>query len=248
MMMNRFVTALLAGAVVGAFAAMLHFAFLERLITMSELYEKGALAHFSGEAQAIADRDSHTHGYARDHDRADAKYEIREGVEPSGSVLTRNLMTVVLTIFTWCGFALLLHGAMTVARHYDRTISARTGLLWGLAGFATFTVAPAMGLAPELPGTTAADLATRQIWWLGTAIATALALALLAFGRSSLAVVALALVALPHVIGAPEVGIYSGVAPPELAGEFAARTIGTAFLNWALLGWLLGRANQRENG
>lgn len=40
------------------------------------------------------------------------------------------------------------------------------GLLWGLAGCATFVLAPTLGLPPELPGTAAADLTLRQTWWI----------------------------------------------------------------------------------
>ena len=55
---------------------------------------------------------------------------------------------------------------------------------WGLAGFAAFTLAPNLGLPPELPAMPAADLLARQAWWIGTVVATAAGLALIVFGRS----------------------------------------------------------------
>jgi adenosylcobinamide kinase/adenosylcobinamide-phosphate guanylyltransferase len=50
-------------------------------------------------------------------------------------------------------------------------------MFWGLAGFAVFTLAPGLGLPPELPAMPAADLLARQVWWIGTAAATAIGLA-----------------------------------------------------------------------
>ena len=52
---------------------------------------------------------------------------------------------------------------------------ARNGLLWGLAGFLAVNLAPAAGLSPELPGMPAGDLLARQVWWVGTIIATGIA-------------------------------------------------------------------------
>jgi len=98
-----------------------------------------------------------------------------------------------------------------------------------------------MGLAPELPGTPGADLVLRQIWWLGTVAATATGIALLAYGRGiSVTVLAVALLAAPHVIGAPQPDQFAGVAPPELAAAFAARVLGTALAAWLMLGTVAG--------
>ena len=142
---------------------------------------------------------------------------------------------------------MLLVAGFGLARAYGIAITEREGLLWGVAGFAAFQLAPAMGLAPELPGTMAADLAARQLWWWGTVAATATGLGLLAYGRG-LASTALAVVLLaaPHVIGAPEIEGFSGVAPPEVSAAFAARVLGVALAVWALLGWVAGYLWSRE--
>ena len=52
--------------------------------------------------------------------------------------------------------------------------------------------------------------------------------------------VAVLLLAAPHVIGAPEAEQYWGVAPPELAATFAARVLGVGLAVWAVLGLLAG--------
>ena len=66
-------------------------------------------------------------------------------------------------------------------------------------------------------------------------------IALLAYSKQVWAFgLAGALLAAPHVIGAPNVQGYFGVAPPEVAAAFAARVLGTALVVWAALGWIAG--------
>ena len=147
----------------------------------------------------------------------------------------------------YVAYAMLLVAGFGLVRAYGKVITEREGLLWGIAGFAAFQLAPAMGLAPELPGTMAADLDARQIWWWGTVAATATGLGLLGYGRG-IATLALgmALLAAPHVIGAPELDGFSGVAPPEVAAAFSVRVLGVALAVWALMGWVAGHLWSRE--
>jgi len=58
--------------------------------------------------------------------------------------------------------------------------------------------------------------------------------------RFALGALAGALLALPHVIGAPHVEGYWGVAPPELGALFAARALGAGLVAWCVMGWLGG--------
>jgi predicted cobalt transporter CbtA len=50
----------------------------------------------------------------------------------------------------------------------------------------------------------------------------------------------LALMAAPHLIGAPQPERIGGAVPPELAGHFAAASLVTAAVFWCVLGWLSG--------
>jgi cobalt transporter subunit CbtA len=114
-------------------------------------------------------------------------------------------------------------------------------MLWGIAGYLVFFVAPAVGLPPELPGTEAAPLRDRQVWWTATVIFSAAGLGLAAFATNIfLRVVGFALIAAPHIVGAPLPVIHGGTAPPELAREFtrAAYVANAAF--WLALGAVLG--------
>ena len=56
------------------------------------------------------------------------------------------------------------------------------GMLWGVGGYATFFLAPAAGLPPEIPGTVTEALGARQLWWLLAVTFTGVGLSLLFLG------------------------------------------------------------------
>jgi cobalt transporter subunit CbtA len=145
------------------------------------------------------------------------------------------------------GFALMLAGLYTL-RAPTKTSQ---GLLWGLAGYATFVLAPTLGLPPELPGTAAADLAQRQVWWIGTAASTAVGIALIVFSRHWLMkVLGAAILAVPHVIGAPQPEVHSMLAPEALETRFKIASQLTNVAFWLALGvisaWLFRRKNDGQ--
>jgi len=78
------------------------------------------------------------------------------------------------------------------------------GVLWGIAAYLSFFVAPALGLAPEIPGMEAAYLEGRQSWWLLTVLLTALGLWSIAYQRPILKGIGTILLIIPHLIGAPQ--------------------------------------------
>lgn len=164
--------------------------------------------------------------------------------------LERTSYTVLTNLLVGVGFSLLLVGAFVLAETWGYSIDALRGLLWGLAGFLVFALAPSVGLPPELPGTLVAELTPRQIWWAGTAVATAVGLALAAFGTPPwVKALALPVMALPHLIGAPEPPQHGGSVPAELAREFVIVSLATAGLFWIALGatcgWLYKRVMPR---
>ncbi|WP_288855944.1 CbtA family protein [uncultured Pseudomonas sp.] len=162
-------------------------------------------------------------------------WEPEDGWQRVLSTTGGNLVVAV-------GFALMLAGLYTL-RAPTRTAQ---GLLWGLAGYATFVLAPTLGLPPELPGTAAADLTLRQTWWIGTAASTAAGLALIVFGRNWLLKgLGLAILAVPHVIGAPQPELHSMLAPEALEAQFKIASQLTNVAFWLALGlisaWLFRR-------
>ena len=213
------VSALIAGFGAGLFAALLQFAFVQPILLHAELFETGVLTHFGAESSA-----AHV-----PHD--------------GGVDLLRDGLSVMFSSLIYVGYALMLLAAMVLAEERGQPISARTGIIWGIAGWVSVQMAPAFGLAPELPGMNAADVDARQIWWFATVAATAIGLWLIAFGRNwAMWGAAVILLAAPHLIGAPMPDTLTGPAPPELGAEFAARAIGTGLAVWVTLGLLLGAA------
>ncbi len=191
------------------------------LILQGETYENSAPATEQLSEQV------HDAGTAA-HQHAAEAWAPEDGWQRVLSTTGANLVVAV-------GFALMLAGLYSL-RTPGRT---REGLLWGLGGFATFSLAPALGLPPELPGTAAADLALRQYWWVGTATATAVGLALIVFARHwMLRSVGLALLLVPHVIGAPQPEVHSSLAPEALEQRFIWASLLTNALFWSALGLL----------
>jgi cobalt transporter subunit CbtA len=226
MLRRIFLTALIAGTAAGLFAAGLQHLKLIPLIAAVEVYEA---------AGAQADHPHAVGGAHADHQHdAVAEWEPAPGIE-------RAFYTLIADLLAGIGFALLLTGAVALARSRGYAIDARHGLLWGAAGFAAFALAPAIGLPPELPGMSAAELAARQQWWLLTAAATAGGLALLIFAKPpALRVFGAVLIVLPHLIGAPAAPHGGAGVPAELAAEFATASLATAAAFWLLLGSVSG--------
>ena len=103
------------------------------------------------------------------------------------------------------------------------------------------TLAPAVGLPPELPGMAAADLVPRQIWWVATIAATAAGIYLIATqARPWALVLAVALIVAPHLIGAPVAPHGEGTVPAELVARFVANSIAANAVFWCFIGLLLG--------
>lgn len=213
---NLLTSALFAGVAAGLVAAALQFGFVIPALLEGELYESGQRVHFA----------------------ADGAPQGERGGPGLGTDYARHAMTAGFNLVAYTGFGLILVALMALADRRGIAVSPRAGLVWGLAGFVAVQLAPAFGLPPELPGTPAADLGARQAWWLGTAAASAAGLGLIAFARGLLPVAGVLLLALPHLIGAPQPERYSGVAPPELSAHFVSLSLGASAAAWAVLGLL----------
>ncbi len=194
------------------------------LILKAEIYEeKGAATPTQDHGDATAQAGAHEHEHGG--------WQPADGFE-------RTAFTLLANIVTGVGFALLLIAASELA---GGITSLRQGVFWGLAGFAVFTLAPGLGLPPELPAMPAAELGARQLWWVATVLSAAGALALIFYGRSPLAIVAaIALLVAPHLIGAPEPVSYDTPIPEGLHHSFVVAVVLTALLFWVLLGALAG--------
>jgi cobalt transporter subunit CbtA len=221
-MRNLLATALVAGFMAGLAVFAVHMISAVPLIEAAEVFE---------EAAAPAEQPNPGTG-AHEH----AAWEPEAGFE-------RHAYTALADVLVGTGFSLVLVGLFALR---NRPIDLRQGLAWGAAGFVVFALAPSLGLPPELPGTPAAELGLRQLWWLTTVGATAVGLALLAFTRPAWAkAVGILALVLPHLVGAPHPAESASPVPVELAAQFVAASLIASAIFWTVLGaasgWLYGR-------
>jgi cobalt transporter subunit CbtA len=208
------------------------------LILQAEVYEQAGAAEGHDHA-AAADAAAGTEVAAPAHEHDEEAWAPADGFE-------RYAYTALANLVTGVGFALIL----VVASEFAGGIANwRQGLLWGLAGFAVFRLAPNLGLPPELPAMPAGDLMERQVWWWGTVAATAAGLALIAFRRSlPFAAIGLALIAAPHIIGAPQPVDYTSPIPEGLHHQFVVAVTVTNLVFFAVLGTAIGALRSRFLG
>ncbi len=221
-----FLTAIASGIAAGLALSLVQTITIIPLILEAEIYESAsaeqpnALATAAMAAQVNEERD----------------WAPADGIE-------RSFFTTLANVLTAVGFALLLAAGFAL---HGKPMGGSRGVLWGLAGFAAFSLAPALGLPPELPGMAAAELTARQGWWLLTVTATAAGLWFLVLGPGRwMPAVGIVVLAAPHLIGAPHTESLGGGVPAELAAHFVAASLATMAVFWAILGWTSGTLFQR---
>lgn len=215
---------LLAGFLAGLLIAVLQQVTTTPLILLAETYEKQSEAVSAAPPAAGADK-------GHDHAAHDQGWKPADG-------LPRFFYTSVATIATAVGVSFLLIAGMIFA---GDPMDERRSLAWAIAGFVASGLAPAAGLAPELPGAAAGDLVGRQTWWIGTAVATGAALwAFLRMESPVARLGAFVLLLAPHVIGAPHPHAFESKVPAEIAAQFAALSLVVQGLLWAFAGIAVG--------
>jgi cobalt transporter subunit CbtA len=216
------ISAIFAGAAAGLFAGILQLIFVQPVLLHAELYESGELVHFGGTANSA-------------HPALPGFDVMRDG------------LSLIFTMLIYTGYALLMIAMMNIAEERGAQIDGRWGIIWGVAGFVAFHLAPGFTLAPEVPGVAAADVTARQVWWFAAVISAAIAMWLLAFGGNwAMWGAAAVLLMAPHLIGAPEPDSFTGPVPTEIGALFAARALGVGLAAWVLLGCFAGFFWQRE--
>ncbi len=223
-MIGRYVlAALFAGLIAGAVLTGLQIWRLSPLISAAEVYEKATAQSACKETMP---------GMKMCADDGSTEWSPAPGLPRLG-------FTGAASLLAGGGFAALLAGLSLLL---NVPFTRVNGWVWGLCGFFSVHLATSFGLAPEIPGMPVADLASRQIWWVGTIIATSAAIYCFAIRSESWAkALGLALLLLPHIIGAPRAPDATTTVPPALAAEFAANALACAAVFWLVMGWLLGR-------
>lgn len=221
--------AALAGLTAGLAMTAMQYAGTVPLILKAETFEGAEPAHDHAAApNAVVAPHSHDH--------EEKAWAPEDGFERSAYTALANIVTAI-------GFALLLVAASELK---GGLTGWRQGVFWGLAGFAVFTLAPGLGLPPELPAMPVAELGERQIWWVATVLATGIGLALLVFKQSlPLAVLAVALIVAPHLVGAPQPESFETSVPHALAHDFIVMASVISLVFWVVLGGVAGFARSR---
>lgn len=230
-------TATFSGILAGLLLTAVQQLQIKPIISQAEVYEQAAAKN------SASSNHGHTHEEA-DHDHHSNVWQPADGAE-------RTAFTALANISLAIGFGLFLTAAFSLRDISSKKISAnpvshktdgwRAGLLWGLAGYVVFFVAPSLGLPPELPGTQSAPLHDRQLWWLLTTLMSAIGLYLLVLVKpTGFKALGLLLIITPYIIGAPEPLTHASAALEELASAFIQATAIANALFWLSLGALMG--------
>ena len=209
------------------------------LILQAEVYESDPVQRLDAAA-------GHHHDDQTAHEHDDSAWAPDDGWQRHAATLASNLVMAV-------GYGLILCACYAWPFHARKSPAGwRAGVVWGGAGYVVFFLVPALGLPPELPGTLAADLEARQLWWLMAALCTATGLALLAWARPLwLKLAAMLPLVLPHALGAPHPEHAFALAPAALTWQFIVASSVVNALFWLVLGGisaqLFARARRGED-
>ena len=231
--------AVLAGLGAGTLSTATQVLWAVPLIHQAETFESAGAENGAGALHG------HAHGHHHEHDHAAAlgsgsqtpAWQPDDGLE-------RTAWTWLTNVALSVGVALILAALFLLRGAGD----ARAGLRWGVTAFLAFALAPALGLPPELPGTAAASVESRQLWWLLTVACTLTALVSLQRSRNwPVRIASVGLLALPLLVGAPHPEIHQSLAPASMQREFIAASLVSMFLFWVSVGPLTGYLFQRFN-
>lgn len=215
MFKNIFVSAVVCGAIAGVLATVMQMLLVTPLLMEAELFETGQSMHFI--------TDGSPESPIKHVDIWEDPY--------------RHLMTLCFNLVTFTGFGFILVAAMAFFQKRGFTLSKAEGIVAGVSGFIVFQLAPSVGLPPELPGTIGVTVGLKQTWWIITILSTTVGILLLFLDKHKVVSGAgIIFIIIPHLIGHPKLETYFGVAPPELAAEFASRALAVSLIAWIILG------------
>ncbi|WP_117194519.1 CbtA family protein [Rhizobium terrae] len=225
---NIVFTAVIAGLLSGLLMTVIQHFSTVPLILQAETYERAAPEAGHGHSHDAAPA-AGAASPAAEHHHDEEAWAPADGFE-------RFIYTAAADMLSAVGFGLVL---IAIAEALGGFNGWRRGLMFGIAGFLTVSLAPGLGLPPELPGMPAAELGSRQVWWISTAACTAIGLGLIGYTRSAvLAALAIVLLVAPHLIGAPLPPTHETDVPIELHARFVNAVYATNLVFWAVLGTL----------
>jgi cobalt transporter subunit CbtA len=230
MLAKIILSTLVAGLLAGLVMAGIQYVRLTPLIQAAEVYE-------TPETEAIAEANKPCvetmPGMKMCNDDGRPSWKPEEGWQ-------RTVTTTTASLLTGAGFAILLVGVSMLT---NIPITMHNGLIWGICGFIAVSLMPSIGLPPELPGMPAADLQTRQIWWVATIIATGAAIYMWINAKNYWwQICALIIAIMPQLFAPLKAAKTEGNLPASLASEFAANSLAANLVMWLAIGFFVSIA------
>lgn len=234
-MISRIIlSVLIAGLLAGLLMAGIQYVRLTPLIIAAEVYE-------TPETEAIAEASKPCVETLPGMKMcADEGHEHNPNAWQPADGWQRTLSTTTASLLTGVGFSILMLGVSILV---NRPITKQNGLIWGICGFIAVSLAPSIGLPPELPGMPAADLHSRQIWWVATILMTSLAIYFWLYARDNWWRVAAIIFAIAPQFFAPISTVISeGNLPASLAADFASSSLAANLIMWLAIGYFVSVA------
>jgi len=225
---------LLSAIVVGILSGLLYGLFqhsqISPIIYAAEVYEVSE--EKSSEATTMA---SHTHKTATQNNPAGTEsWGPNDGFE-------RIAYTVSADIAVAIAFAMIMISLMALHNSISNKppLNALRGVAWGATAMLSVFVAPALfGLHPEVPGTEAAVLEHRQVWWAFCALATAIGIAIVYYAPMIFKLSGVILAMVPHMIGAP-ISEHHGFSNPDPVAIQALADLTNQFFTITAIGMVI---------
>ncbi len=224
---------LFAGLLAGLILAGIQYVRLTPLIQAAEVYE-------TPETEAIAEANKPCvetmPGMKMCSDDGRPSWKPEEGWQ-------RTISTTTASLLAGAGFAIMMVG---VSMLLNIPITMQNSFVWGVCGFIAVALAPSVGLPPELPGMAAADLYTRQIWWVATIAATSAALYMWLFAKNYWWQFAAAIIAIAPQLFAPiNTAKSESNLPASLAAEFASSSLAANLIMWLAISFFVAVALEK---
>lgn len=137
---------------------------------------------------------AHDHGT---HEHSDEEWAPEDGSE-------RTLYTVIANVSAGIGFSAILLALMSQLQSVGvAKLNVVKGVVWGVAGFVAFFVAPGIGLPPEIPGVNAAPVEHRQLWWVLAVACVGIGILVIAYAPLKIKAAGIIAIAIPYVVNIP---------------------------------------------
>jgi cobalt transporter subunit CbtA len=230
MLAKIILSTILAGLLAGLILAGIQHVRLTPLIQAAEIYE-------TPETEAIAEASKPCvetmPGMKMCNDDGRPSWKPEQGWQ-------RTISTITASLLAGAGFAILMVGISMLT---NIPITKQNGLIWGICGFIAVSLAPSIGLPPQLPGMPEMDLHARQIWWVTTILLTSVAIYLWIKAKDLWWRIAAIIVAIAPQFFAPiNAAKTEGNLPASLAAEFVSSSLAANLIMWLAIGFFVSLA------